>query len=378
MPNFDPSIPYEEHKSKLLEANDSYYNKSFSIMTDVEYDILKDEFIRNYPDDPFILTIGAPVPENTKWEKVKHKIPMLSCNKVNLVEEFVDWVKDHNLTEDLVIAEKLDGCSVSIDYEDGKLIRATTRGDGEEGESITPNVLRMRNVKEILPVKFTGTLRGEIMMRHEDLKAINFICNKRDENEFQNVRNGASGIARRYDGKYVEYLYIEYYYVTGDFKTQKEYYEFIENILGLKACKHYFGNVETVKLVYNEYEENLRAGLDHDIDGLVISPNNLSILNNLGKKGGNLRGQIAWKFNTEKKQTRIVDIHWQMGATGKYTPVAEVEPMHIGGVNITRASLHNYGNFMKLNPYKGAVCVISRRNDVIPYVEQIFPAHPSM
>ena len=368
MPNFDPSIPYEEHKSKLLEANDSYYNKSFSIMTDVEYDILKDEFIRNYPDDPFILTIGAPVPENTKWEKVKHKIPMLSCNKVNLVEEFVDWVKDHNLTEDLVIAEKLDGCSVSIDYEDGKLIRATTRGDGEEGESITPNVLRMRNVKEILPVKFTGTLRGEIMMRHEDLKAINFICNKRDENEFQNVRNGASGIARRYDGKYVEYLYIEYYYVTGDFKTQKEYYEFIENILGLKACKHYFGNVETVKLVYNEYEENLRAGLDHDIDGLVISPNNLSILTILGKKGGNLRGQIAWKFNTEKVKTKVKDVVWQLGNSSRITPVVIMEPVWLMGSTVKRASVHNFEMFQNLNLHKDDIVLIEKANDIIPQI----------
>jgi DNA ligase (NAD+) len=372
-------MKYEEMKRKLVEACDSYYNKSFSTISDKEFDTLKDEFTRLYPNDPFLKTIGAQVPESSEWDKAKHKIPMYSCNKVNTVEEFVDWAKDNGIAnEEMITSEKLDGISLEIEYSNGKLTKAITRGDGTTGEVITPNVLRMQNVKEVLPISYSGSLRGEIMLRINDFKAVNYLCDIRGEKQYQNVRNGASGISKGFDGKYTEYLYIKYYFASGDFKTKTEMYDFIEKDLELKTCKHFVGNIETAKLVYNEYEMSARSSLDHEIDGLVIEPNEIAKLNDLGMKGENYRGQIAWKFIAEKKQTRIVDIHWQLGNSGRLTPVAEVEPIHVGGVTITRASLHNYGNFMKLKPYKGAVCVISRRNDVIPYVEQIFPAHPSM
>lgn len=370
---------YEEMKKALLEANDSYYNKSFSTMSDADYDKLEDEFARLYPNDPFLKTIGAPIPENSQWEKAKHNIPMYSCNKVNTVIEFEKWAKDEGINNDeLMTSEKLDGISLSIDYVDGKMVQAVTRGDDIIGENIMSNVIRIQNVKTKLPIPYTGSLRGEIMLRIQDFHSVNLVCESRGEKPFQNVRNGAAGIAKRYDGKYSEYLYVEYYFASGDFKTKKEIYDFIENELGLKTCKHFCGTLETAKLVYNEYEQSIRAGLDHEIDGIVVEENDTSKLNSLGLKGENLRGMIAWKFTAEKKQSRIVKIHWQMGSSGRLTPVAEVEPVHIGGVTITRASLHNYANFIKMKPYKGAVCIISRRGDVIPYVEQIFPAHPSM
>lgn len=362
-------MDYNEIKRNLLEASDSYYNKSFSIISDAEFDKLKDEFTEHWPDDPFIKTIGAPVPENTKWNKVKHLIPMRSCNKVNTVDEFTKWLSSVGLMDqDIVISEKLDGISLSLDYQKGNLIRATTRGDGTIGEDITTNVLRMQNVKQKLPIPYTGSLRGEVMLKKKDFDSVNLVCEARGERTYQNVRNGASGIARNYDGKYCEYLYVEYYYASGDFTTKTSVYDFIDYDLGLKTCKHFVGNAETAKIVYNEYEEEIRAGLDHAIDGLVIEPNRIEIIENLGLLHDNWKGMIAWKFTSDKARTRILDVQWQLGDTKRLTPVAILETVELNGVNVSRASVHNLEIFRSFNFHKGDVVLVARNGDVIPQI----------
>jgi DNA ligase (NAD+) len=368
------SLSYDEMKLKLIQACDSYYNKSFSFITDKEFDDLKDAFKEQYPDDPFLKTIGAPVPEASDWSKVKHSIPMCSCNKVKTVDEFIDWCASNRFDADtaLITSEKLDGMSLSIDYINGKLVNGITRGDGFIGEAITQNVIKMQNVKVNLDNKYTGSLRGEVLLNKNDFKAVNLICEARGEKGFQNIRNGASGIAKRYDSKYSEYLYVRYYYASGDFKTKSEMYQFIES-LGLKTCKHFSGNFETSKIVYNEYEQSIRAGLDHAIDGLVIEPDNIETLNDLGMLNENLRGQIAWKFTSETAMTKIKDIVWQLGNSSRITPVAILETVELNGVNISRATMHNLDIFEKLKPYKGATCLISRRGDVIPFIEKVYP-----
>jgi len=373
----EPSMSYEEMKRALINASDAYYNKSFSIMSDAEFDKLKDEFTEHWPDDPFIKTIGAPVPVNTKWNKVKHLIPMRSCNKVNTVDEFMKWLSNVGLMEqDIVISEKLDGISLSLDYQKGNLIRATTRGDGTIGEDITTNVLRMQNVKRKLPIPYTGSLRGEVMLKNNDFNSVNLVCESRGERTYQNVRNGASGIARNYDGKYCEYLYVEYYYASGDFTTKKNVYDFIEHDLGLKTCKHFVGNAETAKIVYNEYEEEIRAGLDHAIDGLVIEPNRIEILENLGLLHENWKGMIAWKFTSDKAKTPVKSSVWQLGNSGRITPVAIMNTVELMGVNVSRASVHNLEIFRSINLHEGDILLIERANDVIPKVVKNLSDHP--
>lgn len=377
-------MSYEEMKRKLIEATDSYYNNSFSLMSDEEFDELKDSFEREYPDDPFLKTIGAPVPENTKWEKKEHKIPMLSCNKVKTLEEFNKWIDSVEFDDiDLVISEKLDGISLSLDYIDGNLVAATTRGDGFLGENILPNVIKMKNVKTELPISFTGSLRGEIILKNDDLKAINFVCKERKERTFQNVRNGASGIAKRFDGRYSEYLTVLYYYCNGteqyyntDVSNMKMMYEFIEDTLELETCKHYFGNVETARLVFNEYDMEIRAGLNHAIDGLIVQSMDNKLLDSLGKKGSNWKGQIAWKFTSEQSKTRVKDVVWQLGTGGRITPVLIMEPVEIMGVTVSRATVHNLEIFNKFNFHKNDVVIVKRSGDVIPYICNNLSNHP--
>ncbi len=365
---------YQEMKNAILKACDAYYN-DIPIMSDLDFDKLKDQFAEKYVGDPLLSAIGAPPPENSKWKKVKHNIPMCSCNKVNTIEEFEKWARGNGLVDvDLVASEKLDGISLSIDYKDGKLIKGTTRGDGEIGEDITPNVLRMKNVKSELPISYTGSIRGEVLMSHSDLEEVNAVRRMRGKKEYENVRNAASGIARGYDGQFTDYLFVHFYYASGDFKKKIEVYKFIEDYLGLKVCTHVVGSLRRIEVFYDDYEKRIRETLDHDIDGIVIEPDDLSILDKLGKKHNNWRGQIAWKFVNVRKATTIKDVVWQVGGSGRLTPVAILEPVKMVGVTIQRASLHNYDLFNELEPYKGANCVVSRRNDVIPYIESIeFP-----
>jgi len=360
---------YNEMKIKLISASDSYYNKSISIMSDREFDEMKDEFARLYPNDPFLKTIGSPLPDKTKWKKVQHNIPMVSCNKVKTVDEFMKWVDSVGLIdEEMITSEKLDGISLSVDYVEGILKRATTRGDGTVGEDITQNVLRMQNVKEELPVPYTGTLRAEITLKHNDLNAINFLCESRGEEPYQNVRNGASGIAKGEDGKYTEYLYVQYYFATGDFKTKSEVYDFIENEIGLDSCKHFVGNIETVKIVYNEYEEIIRSEIDHAIDGLVIEPNRIDLLKELGMLNENWKGMIAWKFTSKKVKTTVKDVVWQLGNSGRITPVIIMESIEIMDVKVQRASVHNLEMFENFDFHVGDTIIVERANDVIPQI----------
>lgn len=368
---------YNEMKKRLLEACDSYYNKSFSTMSDKDFDELKDEFTRLYPNDPFLKQIGSSVPEVTEWKKESHKIPMASLDKVNLVNEFTDWVHKKK-TNDFIVESKIDGISMDLEYQNGYLVKAITRGDGKTGENILRNVVKMKNVKRRIS-NFNGSIRGEIVLCKDDFVVLNRKMKDNNEKEFVNERNAASGIAKKFNGDNAEFLTIFYYDVTGDWKTEEDKMKWIES-QGLKTSYWKKCTQDECIQIYNDFENKLRGEMPYIIDGLVIKINDIKVQEKLGYSvgSGNPNSQIAWKFTAEKKQTRIVEIHWQMGYSGRLTPVAEVEPVYVGGVTITRASLHNYGNFIKMKPYKGAVCVISRRGDVIPYVEQIFPAHSSM
>ena len=153
--------------------------------------------------------------------------------------------------------------------------------------------------------------------------------------------------------------------------TEWETIEFIDVYLKLKTVKSYLVDAKTVVAKYKNYMEKLRDKLDYDIDGLVIKANSKAIQVELGVVHGRPKGQIALKFPSSSKMTKLKDVIWQVGLTGRITPVALVEPVEIGGVTIQRVSLHNTSNMKELNVYKGADILVSRRNDVIPYIEKV-------
>jgi DNA ligase (NAD+) len=376
----------EEMKALLLKAADAYYNKSNSIISDAEFDKLYDEFKSLHPNDPFLKTLGSPVDRSSAWEKATHKIPMGSLNKVTNIDEFLDWARKHKIYE-VCISEKLDGISIDLEYYKGKLVKAITRGDGEVGEDITKNALKMQNVKTHLmgikidpswmrPMKvpFDGSLRGEIILKQGDFESIVAIQKSRGETPIKNLRNGASGIAKRYDGKYSEYLSIIYYDVTEETSTKAAKFHFIKGNLGLPTAFIHLvddGSISDVIDIYDDYEAIRRASLDYEIDGLVIECNDIDQYTRLGSTDGRPKGTTAFKFTSIKKETTILDVTWQLGKSGTITPVVELEPVEMGGVTVRRASLHNLENFKYMNLHHGDIVLVSRRNDVIPYVEKV-------
>lgn len=356
---------------KLEEASNEYYNNSNSIMTDAEFDSLKDKLADADPDHPFLKKVGASLPASSAWDKRKHNIPMASLNKCNLSSEFLAWTKNHK-EQYYLVEDKNDGISIDLEYNNGNIFAATTRGDGLIGQDILKNVLNMQNVKKKLDMKFTGNIRGEIVMTKTDFAEL---CKHED---LKNRRNSAAGIATRHDGTYSDYLTILYYDIIEegeDFKFEHDKMFRIKQ-LGLNTSEYTpCASVDEVIEVMNKHIESLREKKNFDIDGLVVKLNNIEYQESMGyTPEGNPKGQIAWKFPNECATTTLKDIEWSMGKGGAVTPVAIFEPTLVAGAILSRASLGSYGEFKRLKLHEGDKIEISRRNDVIPKVEKVIKA----
>lgn len=347
---------------KIIKARQSYYNGQPEV-SDKTFDAWYDELKKLAPDHPAVTGVGAlPVSE---WPKVNHAVPMQSLNKAQNPDDIKDWaIKDCNNESDFIITEKLDGISVSLEYNNGKLIQGSTRGNGAVGEDITPNVIKMKGVKETLNTDFTGYIRGEIVLRISD--------HKKYFSDYSNPRNAASGIAKRYDGDGAEHLTVLCYTVNGkDFKTEEESLLFIKEI-GLDVPNYsVVKSIDDVIKEWNEYQKTKRNNLDYDIDGLVVRVNNMTKQIELGDKNHRPKGAIAFKFDAPTAETIITNILVQVGDSGRLTPVALFNKVDLAGAKIQKASLHNFSNIKSLGVDIGATVIVSRRNDVIPYVEEV-------
>ena len=363
-----------ELETLIQKANDQYYSGESDI-SDEQYDAWKDELkdLCSQTGHPskLLASVGASV-DNSAWQKQQHLIPMSSLDKVNSEEQFVKWAAGKSKTG-FSVQEKLDGLSLSIDIKDGKLISATTRGDGVVGENILRNVKKMQGIpaKVIMPdgKPFSGSIRGEIILTKSNWKQF--------FPKIANPRNGASGVSRRLDGEGAEHLtFIAYDLLTAEFKLNSETKKIkLIEAMGFKAPNH--GLCATAEDVFNLRDKfiNLRDTLDYDIDGLVIKIDDIDLQNKLGRAGGaatgNPNGQVAFKFANEMRETVIRQVLWDVGLTGRITPVADFEPVLLDGVKIEKASLYNASNVRNLQISRGAKVLVSRRNQVIPAVERV-------
>ena len=334
-------------------------------MTDKEFDTLKDELYELDPNNDFHSNIGIGV--NSGWKKAKHKIAMGSLNKVQNYEEFMKWSNTIN-DAFYVIMDKLDGISINLQYNAGVLVDAITRGDGIIGESILSNVKQMKNVKHDLYNGFTGSLRGEIILLTEDFNTINDILKKDNAKPMANQRNASSGIAKRENGKFSEFLTILYYDIMNvdrKYLRENEKLNAIEQY-GLRTCFYKTVGVEEVIDVYNEYENTKRNELNYEIDGLVIKADNLSLQESMGLLNNRPKAQIAFKFTSAKAIGKVIDVVFTIGNSRRLTPVIHIEPTKIGGVVVRKMTAHNIDFFNKLNLYENCMLNFKRSNDVIP------------
>ena len=354
----------EELRAKLRRYQESYYNLEPEV-SDADYDALAELVKKLSPNAPELHAIGAPVPTHSVWEKVTHKIPMGSLGKVNSEIELDTWVSKTGANV-FFTTHKIDGSSMELVYENGVLVQCVTRGDGVIGEDVTPNIKRVPNIPHKLPKPMNVIVRGEIVMHKE-------IFEKLYAEEYANPRNTAAGKVRekKKGGDDCENLsFLAYGLLDKDPpKTMFSLFCMLE-MLGFTVPEHASGSIESIKNFFLVLCNKGREALPYEIDGTVVSVNDLELMEELGDLNMRPRGQTAWKFDSAKGITPVVDVRWQVGPTGRVTPVADVEPIEIGGVTISSISLHNLSIFRDLKLWKGCRVLISRRNDVIPYIEK--------
>ena len=351
-----------ELANKITQARIDYYNNQPNV-SDKVYDAWSDE-LRVLDHNHIALTaVGAPI-ASSEWKKAKHQVPMGSLNKVNAPTEMSDWAKDKSHKDGLFVTEKLDGLSIELIYEHGKLVQAITRGDGEIGEDITVNVAKMTGVNIDLKIDFNGSLRGEIIMLKSNHKK--FFADK------ANPRNAASGTSKRLDGVGVDKLNILFYQVLGDvdFKTEVEQFTWLTDHKLAAPNYWVYKTIDQVNKHWRIYQDVNREKLDYDIDGLVIRINDMAKQMALGDKDLRPLGAMAFKFDNECRETTLLGVVWEVGNSGRITPVAILEPVVVCGAEIKRASLHNVKWVEELDLHIGCKVLVSRRNDVIPYVEE--------
>lgn len=355
----------EELEERIRVARHEYYNAQ-STISDEEYDALVDELADLDAMNSMVTGVGAaPVSE---WAKAKHGIPMGSLDKVNEFGELTDWIQTNAPGEVLLVTEKLDGISVHLRYVGGRLHKAITRGDGHIGEDITKNVAKMQGVPAKLPQRFTGSIRGEILLLKSDHKAW--------FPDYANPRNAASGIAKRYDGKGSEHLTVYVYKVSEgkDLATEEEQFKFLKE-LGFLTPNWQLSamsvGVRTPHDIWVEYQQTKRDRLDYDIDGLVVNVNDLAKQIALGETNLRPKGCIAFKFSAITRESVARKIQWQTGGTGRITPVAVFDPVNLLGATVEYASLYNIQYIETIKFDIGARILVARANDVIPRVVSV-------
>ncbi len=350
--------------AKQLEAASAAYYNGSPIMSDADFDTIEAKLRKIDPHNPIFAKIGAPV--DSGWPKVQHPHPMGSLEKAQNEPEFLAWAQ--NKPNSLFLSEKLDGISILLTYREGTLVRAATRGDGTEGEDITRNVRVMKGVPNSIPCQDEVHIRGEI------------VCTKEDFAKFfpgeSNPRNTASGTSKRQTGwQKCRHLTVLAYNITfpdGQVKLASREDEFLW--LAGQGFQTPFGKVVTslsAVQVYKDYVADLREKAPYDIDGLVIEIDGTKDRIALGAtpNGLNPKGAVALKFPHDQKKTILRDVVWQVGNSGRITPVAIFDTVTLAGAQVSQASLHNVARLNKMRLYKGCDILVSRRNDVIPFVE---------
>ena len=371
---------------RVKDAKDAYYGGGQPLMDDATYDALEDELRRLDPSNPVLAIVGAAPIAGGGWPKVKHEIPMGSLQKSQDESDLDKWFSSRGIQPltDLCVSDKLDGISIGLRYEKGKLVQGLTRGDGDEGEDITRNVLLMKGALKQLPKTIAGKtlpdvvyVRGEVVILKSD-----FADHFRGES---NPRNSASGTSKRQsDPTKCKYLTIKAYQWLPDGMapaSKSDEFKALEEAGFITARWQVVTTKSGVMALYQDYVDTIRDGLDYLIDGLVLDINDRDVREGKGTTDGRPKGAVAFKFPHDKKPTTLRAIRWQVGSSGRITPVAEFDTVNLAGANVSQASLHNISNIADLAAnvgqeflFKGDKILVARRNDVIPYVEEVLEA----
>ena len=381
----------ERLAKEIAKADEAYYQHDDPYLTDAEYDRLKllnEEIEKKYPElvrvDSPSKRVGAPV--KSDFKKITHKVPMLSLADIFNEEELADFVKGVqkflNTDKDIEFTAepKMDGLSFSARYENGILVSGATRGDGKIGEDITDNLMVIKGLPhkvEAADFPQVMEMRGEVYMSKADFFALNEKNKEENKKLFANPRNAAAGSLRQLDASITKERKLSLLvYTWGEvskvsWKSQSEFLEKVEEwgfpVNPYNKLCHNLGEI------IESYENllNNRADLAYDIDGIVYKVNSLELQARLGFLTRTPRWAIAHKFPAEQAVTRIENIRVQVGRTGALTPVADLEPINVGGVMVSHATLHNEDEIKRKDIRIGDYVIIQRAGDVIPQVVSV-------
>ncbi len=375
-------IEYHDHRYYVLDDPE---------ITDGEYDVLFDELVEIEASHPDLVSPDSPTQRvggqaSGKFESVEHARPMLSLEKCTSTSDLQNWTKRNQDFLDIAIHEyvcepKIDGVAVGLVYRDGVLVQGATRGDGTVGEDITANVRTIRSI----PLKLKGAgipslveIRGEVYIPLDEFAEYNAKAIERGEKPMVNPRNGAAGSLRQIDPRMTDARPLSMYcYSLGnasddfDPRTHEDALDAFQSwgcrinprvttVKGLDSCSKYIQEILEI-----------RSSLSYEIDGVVVKVNDLVMQRNLGNLSRRPRWAIAYKYPPEEATTSLSGIEFQVGRTGVLTPVARLEPVQVGGVTVSNATLHNIDEIERLGLKIGSRIVIRRAGDIIPQVVRV-------
>lgn len=364
--------------------NYNYYVLDNPTISDFEFDAMLrelEELESKYPQfkhkNSPTERVGGKVAKG--FGTVVHTVPMESLAKAFSKEELISFDNSvHKLTDDEIeytVEVKIDGLSVSLEYENGEFIRGSTRGDGETGEDITQNLKTIRTIPMKLhkPLEYLE-VRGEVYMCRDSFEKLNARCEEQELPVFQNPRNAAAGSLRQLDSRVTAQRNLDIFVfniqqIRGiEVNTHTEGLELLKE-LGFKVSP-FFNKFNNIDDAYDEIMRfgEMRGNLPYDIDGAVVKINNLKTREKLGSTAKEPRWAIAYKYPAEQKETILLDITVQVGRTGVLTPAAELEPVRIAGSTVSRATLHNIDNIRDKDIRIGDKVVIQKAGDIIPEV----------
>ena len=376
--------------TEIAHHDELYYRKDAPEISDAEYDALRarnGEIEARFPhlmrDDSPSLRVGAAPVE--AFGKVVHRVPMLSLGNVfdeEGLRDFLDRIRRFLGLQSIdglafTAEPKIDGLSITLRYENGKLVQGATRGDGYEGENVTANVRTMADIPKSVAAKAFPSafeVRGEIYMRHSDFEKLNSEQAKQGLKVFANPRNAAAGFVRQLDPCVTARRALRFFaYGWGDVErlpadTQWGVYEALSDWdFPVNPFMRLTNSVGEMLETYREIEQR-RAGLGYDIDGVVYKINRFDLQKRLGFVSRSPRFAVAHKFPAEKATTVLRDIDIQVGRTGALTPVAKLDPVTVGGVVVQNATLHNEDEIARKDVRIGDTVIVQRAGDVIPQI----------
>lgn len=390
--SFDIHQELEQLRQEIHYHDHRYYVLDDPVVSDAEYDRLMNRLREIEAAYPELVTPSSPSQRvsgiaSEKFPRVPHPAPILSLGTAYTIDDLQAWytrlvrIDDRVEQADFVVEPKIDGLSVVLHYQEGSFAMGATRGDGEVGEDITPNLRTVRALPLRIPVDANGptpppnlVVRGEAFINIADFDRLNQRLAEAGERTYLNPRNTASGSLRQLDSSLTASRPIRllvYQVVAANGPVPDRQWDLLQFLKALgfpvPGQAEYCANIEAVVAAVERWR-TLRAGLPYEADGIVIKINDLRLANDLGFVGRDPRGAIAFKFPAQEKTTRLLDIGVNVGRTGVLTPYAILEPVEIGGVVVKQATLHNFDYIFDKDIRIGDRVLVKRAGEVIPYV----------